>query len=202
MLCPRGVLWPTCSGGGTAWQVPAGKSRRGGRPGFHQGCLAGQEEPFALPFSLSWLGPSAPRVPDQGTVGVRPLPRQRRGDGMHSLRVLLRALPGKGHVLGPDAVRGTQSLDGDRKGERVVCSWQQMARNRGEATLSWPQLLALWLVHAGRGKGRRRGTWCLHILRWGETELGQKASEEAASPVLPPDTWDMVFSPSDDRDNQ
>lgn len=97
-------------------------------------------------------------------------------------------------------------MDGDggkRKGERVVCSWQQIAGNRGEATFSsWPWLLASWLVLAGRGKGRQRGTQSLHVLHWGETELGQKASEEAASPVLPPDAWDMVFSPSNDKDNQ
>lgn len=33
------------------------------------------------------------------------------------------------------------------------------------------------------------GAWCLHILHWGETELGQKASEEAASLLLPLDPW-------------
>lgn len=82
--------------------------------------LVVDQAPPCLPKSLQAQGWW---VLDQGTVGVRPLPRQWRGDGIHLLRVLLGALPGKGHVLGPDAVWGTQSLDGDRARERGnVCS--------------------------------------------------------------------------------
>lgn len=53
--CPVAhVQWRWDSMASPCWQ-----GRHGGRPGFHQGCPAGQEEPFVLPFSLSWLGPSA-----------------------------------------------------------------------------------------------------------------------------------------------
>jgi len=158
--------------------------------------LVADQAPPSLPTSLQARGWW---VLDPGTVGAGPLP------GMHSPRVQLGALPGKGHVLGPDAVQGTPSsggAGGKSKGECVVCSQQQMAGNRGEATFSSrPQLPALCLAHAGRGKDRQRGTRSLHVLRWGETELGQKASEEAAGPVLPLDTGDAAFSLSGDKDN-
>lgn len=54
VLCPPVVLWPTCSGGGMACQVPASNGRHRGSPGPHQGHLLGQEKPFVVPV-LSWI---------------------------------------------------------------------------------------------------------------------------------------------------
>lgn len=96
---------------------PAGRCHGGAAPTLALALAADQDQaPPPLPAPLQAQGWGVLR---RGRVGVRPWPRQRRGDGMHSLGVLLGALPGKGHVLAPDTVRGTRSFDdGDRATER------------------------------------------------------------------------------------
>lgn len=89
--------------------------------------LAGQA-PKSLPKSLQAEGWW---VWDQDMAGSVPLPGQWQGGGMCLLRVLLGALPGKGHMLGSGAVQGT-------------CFWtQRRARERGK----------VWFTHGSRWLG-------------------------------------------------
>lgn len=155
--------------------------------------LVADQAPPSLPKPLQAQGWC---VLDQGMVGVRPLPRQWRGDRMHSL--------GKGTCWG--LMCGEPGLwmeIGQEKGG--VCGllmaadgWEQ---RRGCFLLSAPAPGIVACTHRQR-QGQAAGRSVPAHTPLGRGRAWAKGVRRGSRSRPAPDTWDMVFSLRNDKDSQ